>query len=312
MLEPSPNEHRQPCQCSLSIEPTRPMRQFTPRPCPCCTPIDSGTPIETLQLAIALVLGFSVVEWLTGQFSHSLSLLADSGHMLTDAIALSLALWATWRVRLGTQRGQTQLGQTQLGRTESGVAIVNGLSLLLMAAFVIWEALRHLAHPPEELLSLPVLGVALLGLIINTTSAKLLHQESQTNLNLQGAFLHAVADAMGSVGVIIAAIVAYLWGWHWADTAIGLAIAGFITLSAIPLLVKAVAQWRTPVKAVQETPSLLEVGKATLNSDSISAFVSPRRSPLTPSNPYSCQYLKPQQNQRSPLSRTWSKNVKIR
>ncbi|OAB56967.1 hypothetical protein AY600_06915 [Phormidium willei BDU 130791] len=283
------------------------MRQFTPRPCPCCTPIDSGTPLETLQLAIALVLGFSVVEWLTGQFSHSLSLLADSGHMLTDAIALSLALWATWRVRLGTQRAQTQSG-----RTESGVAIVNGLSLLLMAAFVIWEALRHLNHPPEELLSLPVLGVALLGLVINTTSAKLLHQESQTNLNLEGAFLHAVADAMGSVGVIIAAIVVYLWGWHWVDTAIGLAIAGFITLSAIPLLAKAVAQWRTPVKAVQETPSLLEVGKANLNLDSTSTFVDPQRSPPTPSNPYSCQYLKPQPKQRALISLTRAKNVKIR
>lgn len=293
------------------------MRQFTPRPCPCCTPIDSGTPLETLQLAIALVLGFSVVEWLTGQFSHSLSLLADSGHMLTDAIALSLALWATWRVRLGTQRaqtqsGQTQSGQTQPGRTESGVAIVNGLSLLLMAAFVIWEALRHLNHPPEELLSLPVLGVALLGLVINTTSAKLLHQESQTNLNLEGAFLHAVADAMGSVGVIIAAIVAYIWGWHWVDTAIGLAIAGFITLSAIPLLAKAVAQWRTPVKAVQATPSLLEVGKTQLNSDSTSTFVGPRRSPSNPSNPYSCQYLKPQPKQRALISLTRAKNVKIR
>ncbi|KPQ38010.1 MAG: RND-type cobalt-zinc-cadmium efflux pump associated metal detoxification protein CzcD [Phormidium sp. OSCR] len=288
------------------------MRQFSPRPCPCCTPIDSGTPIETLQLAIALVLGFSVVEWLTGQVSHSLSLLADSGHMLTDAIALSLALWATWRVRLRSLQGQTQTGLAHTTRTESGVAIINGLSLLLMAAFVIWEALRHLAHPPEELLSLPVLGVALLGLVINTTSAKLLHQESQTNLNLEGAFLHAVADAMGSVGVIIAAIVAYIWGWHWVDTAIGLAIAGFITLSAIPLLAKAVAQWRTPVKAVQETPSLLEVGKAQLNPDSTSTLVNPRRSPPTPSNPYSCQYLKPQPKQRSLLSRTRTKNVKVR
>jgi len=288
------------------------MRQFSPRPCPCCTPIDSGTPIETLQLAIALVLGFSVVEWLTGQVSHSLSLLADSGHMLTDAIALSLALWATWRVRLRSQRGQTQTGLAQTTRTESGVAIINGLSLLLMAAFVIWEALRHLAHPPEELLSLPVLGVALLGLVINTTSAKLLHQESQTNLNLEGAFLHAVADAMGSVGVIIAAIVAYVWGWHWVDTAIGLAIAGFITLSAIPLLAKAVAQWRTPVKAVQETPSLLEVGKAQLNPDSTSTLVNPRRSPPNPSNSYSCQYLKPQPKHRSLLSGTRAKNVKVR
>ena len=280
------------------------MRQFSPRPCPCCTPIDSGTPLETLQLAIALVLGFSVVEWLTGQFSHSLSLLADSGHMLTDAIALTLALWATWRVRLRSLQGQTQTG-----RTESGVAIINGLSLLLMAAFVIWEALRHLAHPPEELLSLPVLGVALLGLVINTTSAKLLHQESQTNLNLEGAFLHAVADAMGSVGVIIAAIVAYIWGWHWVDTAIGLAIAGFITLSAIPLLAKAVAQWRTPVKAVQETPSLLEVGKVSLSPDLLPAKPEQRRSPSTP---YSCQYLKPQPKQRSLLSGTRAKNVKIR
>ncbi len=280
------------------------MRQFSPRPCPCCTPIDSGTPLETLQLAIALVLGFSVVEWLTGQVSHSLSLLADSGHMLTDAIALTLALWATWRVRLRSLQGQTQTG-----RTESGVAIINGLSLLLMAAFVIWEALRHLAYPPEELLSLPVLGVALLGLVINTTSAKLLHQESQTNLNLEGAFLHAVADAMGSVGVIIAAIVAYLWGWHWVDTAIGLAIAGFITLSAMPLLAKAVAQWRTPVKAVQETPSLLEVGQVSLIDHIQSGSSQPRRSP---SNPYSCQYLKPQPKQRSLISLTRAKNVKIR
>ncbi|MCC5897876.1 MAG: cation transporter [Phormidium sp. BM_Day4_Bin.17] len=278
------------------------MRQFTPRPCPCCTPIDSGTPIETLQLAIALVLGFSVVEWLTGQFSHSLSLLADSGHMLTDAIALSLALWATWRVRRGHPGG----------RTESGVAIINGLSLLVMAGLVLWEALRHLAHPPEELLSLPVLGVALLGLIINTSSAKLLHQGSQSNLNLEGAFLHAIADAMGSVGVIVAALMAYILGWHWVDTAIGMAIATFITISAIPLLIKAVAQWRTPVKAVQETAGLLELGQTPLIGNLESASPQARRSPSTPSNSYSCQYLKPQPQQgpSGPLSRR--RNVKIR
>ncbi|NMG59310.1 cation transporter [Geitlerinema sp. P-1104] len=278
------------------------MRQFSPRPCPCCTPIDSGTPIETLQLAIALVLGFSVVEWLTGQFSHSLSLLADSGHMLTDAIALSLALWATWRARQGHPGG----------RRESGVAIVNGLSLLVMAGLVLWEALRHLNHPPEELLSLPVLGVALLGLLINTSSAKLLHQGSQSNLNLEGAFLHAVADAMGSVGVIVAALVAYLWGWHWVDTAIGMAIASFITISAIPLLIKAIAQWQTPVKAVQDTPGLLELGQAALIREPESTSPQPRRSPSTASNSYSCQYLKPQL-QHGPIGPLRRKgNVKIR
>lgn len=196
--------------------------------CRCCPSPSSRISLRTLQLAIALVLGFSLIEWLTGRFSHSLSLVADSGHMFADAIALGLALWATWQER---RRGV-------LGRSHRRIALFNSLSLLVMAGLVAWEALQHLHEPPSELLSLPTLAVAVLGLATNGTSTMLLYEDSQSNLTLRGAFLHAVADALGSVGAIAAAASAYIWGWHWVDIAVGLAIAIFIGVSAVSLLLQ--------------------------------------------------------------------------
>lgn len=223
-----------------------------PPACACCRPLSSRTSPVALRWAIALVLGYSAIEWIAGRFSHSLSLVADSGHMLADGIALGLALWATWRVR---QRGAGD-------RLSRHTAIANGLSLLLMAGLVAWEALRHLQEPPHEMLSLPTLLVAVLGLIVNGTSVLLLRDDSQQDLTLRGAFLHAVADALGSVGAIVAAVVAYCWGWHWVDTAIGLSIAGFVGLSAIPLLRRSLRPSPDPT-AIARSP-WLEVGQSDL------------------------------------------------
>ncbi|MGC9503461.1 cation diffusion facilitator family transporter [Baaleninema sp.] len=198
-----------------------------PSICACCLPVSVTTKRRTLQVSIALALSFALLEWITSRLSHSLSLLADSGHMAIDGLALALALWATWKLRRPTQSP---------GKREIWAALVNGLSLFVMAALIAVEALHHWHAPPTEILSLPMLGVAILGLMVNGISAALLHRDSQRDLNLRGAFLHIVADLLGSVGAIAAAIAIYCFDWHWVDTAVGFGISALIAVSAFPVV----------------------------------------------------------------------------
>ncbi|WP_346290579.1 cation diffusion facilitator family transporter [Sphaerothrix gracilis] len=182
---------------------------------------------QLLMGAIALVGGFAGFELLAGRFSHSLALVADSGHMLADTSALALALIATWMARWAV--GQ----QTQI---EGTAALINSVSLLIMAGMIAWEALRHLQSPPSEILSLPMLLTALVGLAVNGVNLYWLHRESLQDLNLRGAFLHVIADTLSSIGVILAAIAVAIWQWTWMDGLVGLLVAGLIAISAVPLI----------------------------------------------------------------------------
>jgi len=237
--------------------------QFSP--CACCVPVSSTDsesvtpPLRSLSLVLVLVLFFSAVEWLTSHYSHSLALLADSGHMMADGGALGLALWATWSVRRQTVANR---------KRESWAALANGIGLLAMAGLVAWEAVRHLQGSPTEILSLPMLGVALLGLVVNGISAALLHRDSRRNLNLRGAFLHVVADLLGSIGSIVAAISIYLFDWQWVDTAIGFGIAGIVAMSAVPVVWQSwqvLQRSETEIdRSRLETVGWMELGQANL------------------------------------------------
>lgn len=176
------------------------------------------------------VMAFAGVELWVGLMSHSLTLRADSGHMLTDGLAIGIALTAAW----GAQRSHS--APTGNHRWELLAALINGLALLAMAAWIGREALTHWQGEPAEILSWPMLITALLGLLVNSLNLYWLHGDVHENLNVRGVFLHVLADLMGSVGAILAALAVTFLQWTWADTLIGTVVAVIIAMSALPLL----------------------------------------------------------------------------
>ncbi len=190
--------------------------------------------LRSLWMALVLIVSFAGVELSVGLASHSLALLAESGHMLSDGLALALALLATWIAQLPPSQ-QAPFGYR---RVEILAALANGMGLLVIAGWIGWEAFTHLqaSDSTAHILSLPMLITALGGLAVNSINAYLLHQGSQHDLNLRGAFLHMLADVISSVGVIIAAVMIWQWGWTWADGAMSLGVAVLIATGAIPLI----------------------------------------------------------------------------
>lgn len=185
-----------------------------------------------LWTALLLIGGFAIAEGVVGVTSHSLALVAESGHMMSDCLALGLALVANWIARL-PMSAQAPFGYR---RVEILAALANGIGLVAIALWIGWEALTRLQAPDAEILGVPMLITAAVGLLINSLNAFLLHDHSHHDLNLRGAFLHMVADAVSSVGVLIAAIAIWLWHWNWADGAISLMVTGFILVGAFPLI----------------------------------------------------------------------------
>jgi cobalt-zinc-cadmium efflux system protein len=188
--------------------------------------------IRSLSVALGVLVCFSLVELGVGLISHSLALAAEAGHMLSDGFVLALALLATWIARWPA----SPTAPFGYRRVEILAALTNGLGLLGVATWIGWEAVARLHAPPTEILSLPMLVTALLGLGINLINAALLHDDSHHDLNLRGAFLHMVADAISSIGIILAALAVWMWGWTWADGAISLGVAILIAGAALPLM----------------------------------------------------------------------------
>ncbi len=180
---------------------------------------------------IGLLAVFFIAEWSVGLWSQSLSLQADAGHILSDITALAISLIASFLSQQPSQKKATFGNQ----RIEVLAALLNGLGLLIIATFITWEAIQRWQHP-ATILGLPMLGIAVLGLIVNLLNITLLHPHTHDDLNLRGALLHVIADTVSSVGVIIAAIAVHLWDWWWADVAVSLVVAIFTGLSALPLV----------------------------------------------------------------------------
>ena len=186
---------------------------------------------QLLWVTIALLAIFFVAEWSVGLWSHSLSLQADAGHIFSDVAALGISLFAAWLARK-PPTGNATFGHR---RAEILAALANGFSLLLIAIFIGSEAI-HRFYSPETILGLPMLAIAILGLVVNLLNITLLHPHTHNDLNLRGALLHIFADTASSVGIIIAAVAIHLWDWLWADAAISLVVATFTGLSALPLV----------------------------------------------------------------------------
>lgn len=206
--------------------------------------------VKLLWIVLGLRISLFLVELGTGLWTHSLSLLAGSGHMLLDVITLGLALMAAWLA----QRPST--GQATFGhqRVEILVALVNGLGLMAIAAWIAWEAVGRF-QTPEPVLGLPMLVVAGLVLGVNSLNISLLHSDSQYDLNLRGVLLHVAADAASSFGVILAALVIYWRNWLWADAAASLLVASLLSLSALPLV------WDSLRIVMEYAPRSIDVAK---------------------------------------------------
>jgi cobalt-zinc-cadmium efflux system protein len=162
------------------------------------------------------------VEVIGGLLSNSLALIADAGHMLTDVAALALSLFVAWFTRQPTTP-QKSYGYL---RWEILAAFLNGSALLLISAWIIVESIVRI-RTPEPIGGL-MLWVAVAGLIINVISARILHGGSHDNMNVRGAYLHVLGDLLGSVGVVIAAVIIRYTGWLVADP-----IASFVTMALI-------------------------------------------------------------------------------
>ena len=182
-----------------------------------------------LLLAFAIIFTFFVVEAIAGFVTNSLALLSDAGHMLTDVIGIGMALAA---IQLATrfERNTTQSRSNHtfgLYRLEILAAFVNALLLFGVAIWVLIEAARRLFDEPE-VLGVPMLIVATLGLLANIVAFLLLREGSKESLNVEGAYLEVLADTVGSVGVIIAAVLLEVFGWAWIDPVIGAGIGLWI------------------------------------------------------------------------------------
>ena len=167
---------------------------------------------KALRAALWLNAGYMLVEFVGGLMTGSLALVADAGHMLTDVAALALAIFALWFAQRPADPRRT-FGYL---RAETLAALANGITLLLISGYVIFEA-YHRLNEPSPVEGGSMLVIATIGLFVNLGSAWMLAGGHDDDLNRRGVFLHMIADALGSVGAIGAGLVILLTGWTVAD-----------------------------------------------------------------------------------------------
>jgi cobalt-zinc-cadmium efflux system protein len=219
---------------------------------------------KRLKVALAITLLFMVMEIVAGFWSGSLALLADAGHMLTDAGALALSLLVFWL----SEKPATPKRTFGYRRTEILAALANGLTLWVTVGIIAHEAYHRFQNPPDLLVG-PMFWVAIAGLIANLLSAWILKptDEHSHNLNMKGAYLHVLTDSLGSVGVVVAAIIVLTTGYARADALVSIFICGLILFSSWGLMKESITI------LLEATPSHLnvrEIEKALLGIGGVS------------------------------------------
>ncbi len=186
---------------------------------------------RALLIALFVTLLVFLVELAGSYLSGSLALFSDAGHMLTDALALSLAILAAYFSALPADKART----FGFYRLEILSALFNGTLLTLIAIYIFYQAAARFAAPVKIETGM-MLAVAVIGLIANLAAALFLARSSGNNLNTRGAFLHVLSDAASSVGVIIAALLILLTGWYFLDPLISIFIGLLILYGALNLV----------------------------------------------------------------------------
>lgn len=194
-----------------------------------------GASRRSLTGALVLIAGYMVTEIVGGILSGSLSLIADAGHMLTDAASIALALAALYFSAWPASAERT-FGYRRL---ETLAALINALTLWLVAGGVIIEAYRRLGTVPDVKGGL-MLSVGSIGLVVNILAALILHRSAKHSINVEGAFQHVMADLLGSVGVVVSGVLVWAFGWTLADPILSVLIAILILFSTWRLLAKVI------------------------------------------------------------------------
>ena len=171
---------------------------------------------KILALSFAIITGFMVVEFVGGYWFNSLALMADAGHMANDGLSLFLALLALF---LSAQK-------------QRYIALLNSGSLIVVALMILVEAIQRWQNP-IEMMALPMLGVASLGLLVNLFVAKMMLNSDHDNLNIKAAYLHVLTDLFGSIIAILSGISAYFLGWLWVDPLASMILSVLVLKSGI-------------------------------------------------------------------------------
>ena len=171
---------------------------------------------KILALSFAIITGFMVVEFIGGYWFNSLALMADAGHMANDSLSLFLALLALF---LSTQK-------------QRYIALLNSGSLIVVALMILVEAIQRWQNP-IEIMALPMLGVASLGLLVNLFVAKIMLNSDHDNLNIKAAYLHVLTDLFGSIIAILSGLSTYFLGWLWVDPLASMILSILVLKSGI-------------------------------------------------------------------------------
>ena len=189
------------------------------------------TETQRLQWALAISALYFIAELIAGFLTNSLALISDAGHMLSDVGALGLSLFA-FRM---SKRPATHHSTFGYHRVEILAALFNGLTLWFIVGVIFAAAYNRISHPPV-VESFGMMIVAVLGLAVNVAAAAILHAGHRHNLNMRGAFLHVMSDAIGSVGAIAAGVIMLNTGWYLADPLISIFIGALILFSSWSLV----------------------------------------------------------------------------
>lgn len=171
---------------------------------------------KILALSFAIITGFMIVEFIGGYWFNSLALMADAGHMANDSLSLFLALLALF---LSAQK-------------QRYIALLNSSSLIVVALMILVEAIQRWQNP-IEMMALPMLGVASLGLLVNLFVAKIMLNSDHDNPNIKAAYLHVLTDLFGSIIAMLSGLSAYLLGWLWVDPLASMILSVLVLKSGI-------------------------------------------------------------------------------
>ena len=212
---------------------------------------------KNLVIAAGITFFIMLAEIIAGYLTNSLALISDAGHMFVDVLSIFLSLFAFNYAR----KPATEKNTFGFYRIEILAALLNGISLGVLSVFILYEAWHRFFISPE-INSLPMVIVAVIGLVANIIAGLVIMKDSKQNLNIKGAYLHIIGDALSSVGVIIAGLVMYFFKWYVADPVISVIIALMILKGAWSLIKESVSVLLESVPAGFEIKEIAEQIKA--------------------------------------------------